>query len=97
MVSGYLVFRSDPSQPPDLADVPYQMVCVKTGRRFEMKRKDIRMLPAKNPETSEFTLLPCEERDGKWFIVSRYQAQLGGMSDVNQIVDPQTYEVKESP
>lgn len=38
-------------------------VCVETGKTYWLERGEARVLPGKNPDTGEKTLLPCFEAD----------------------------------
>lgn len=78
---------------PDVMD----LVCVKTGKTFHIKRNQINMIPAKNPDTGTRTLLPYEKRDTGLFIKERYTGALtGDLLSENQYVDIETFAIKTS-
>lgn len=72
-----------------------ELVCVKTGQVFHVKRRDISMLPGVNPETGTQTLLPCYRRDDVLYVNERFAGDLTGfLESENNYVDPQTLAVK---
>ncbi|GIK16382.1 MAG: hypothetical protein L6Q93_03315 [Phycisphaerae bacterium] len=97
MVSGYLVFRSDPSQPRLPGEVDF--VCVKSGERFVLDRKapECKVIPARNPKTSERTLIPCSLKDGKWIVIDHYRSAVTNLAGENRYVDPETLEIRNVP
>lgn len=73
------------------------MVCVETGERFSIDRDDILYNPWINPKTERETLLPVEERDGKWYINDHSSSIIREdefIKKVNKYVDPGTLEVR---
>jgi hypothetical protein len=75
-----------------------QTVCVATGKTYWMSRDDLLRIPAQNPDTGQRTLLPCVERDGGLFVISRYRDALEGdsLKELNRYVDSETLQVKDS-
>lgn len=73
------------------------LVCVATGKTFTLDRSKVGMLPARNPETGEHTLLICHQRDGKWYVTDRARQTLESLAGVNRWVDPQSLEVRPPP
>ncbi len=70
------------------------LVCVATGKTFTLDRSKVSMLPVRNPETGEYTLLICHKRDGRWFVSERARQTLETLAAVNRWVDPQSLEVR---
>jgi hypothetical protein len=83
--------------------VPNSMlfVCVETGKTARLSRDDVpSIMPVENPSTGNRTLLPAyTDDDGKLRLIERYASVLHepAVAKVNKYVDPQTYEVLESP
>lgn len=73
------------------------LVCVETGETYSLSMEQINTLPAKNPDTGKYTLLPYEMRDGQKVVLSRYLAALGDFKDANKYVDQASGRVLESP
>lgn len=75
------------------------MVCVTTGEVFTRSVEEAAIIPAKNPKTGAYTLLPCTRRDdGTVQVDDFYRGALAGaLAEVNRVVDPQTLLVKEYP
>lgn len=92
-VFGIRAFRSNKS----VADSA-SFVCVKTGETFNLKMTDVLAIPAQNPKTKEWTLLPCERRaDGRLFVRPMYGVNLrSDLKDLNKVVDTGTFEVRSS-
>lgn len=86
--------RSDENPLPDR--LPF--VCVATGERLELSRSQFNSIPARHPETGMATLLPVEEREGRWYVGRRYAGSLAQeLKDVNKFVDARTLEVRSAP
>ncbi len=69
---------------------PLQYVDVTTGKLYEIPRgRGINVLPAKNPETGEATLVPCylNEDDGQWYVSRRKLGVVKELKDINKVVD----------
>ena len=54
------------------------MIDVETGQLYEVDIRGKRgvLIPARNPETRDISLLPVFEQDGEWFIYERYRDAL---------------------
>ena len=79
-----------------------RFVCVATGEFYDLARDDVpSILPAKNPDTGEATLLPVvKDEDGTLHLNERYAYGLidgPQLAEVNRYVDPQTFEILELP
>jgi hypothetical protein len=86
-------------QTPALSDT-LTFVCIETGEVFRVARDDVPyVLPMENPKTGRRTLLPAHEEGGKLKVGARHASVLDQpeFAKVNRYVDPQTYEVLESP
>lgn len=70
------------------------LVCVATGKTFTQDRSRVSMLPARNPETGEYTLLICQRQDSKWYVSELARQTLETLAGVNRWVDPQSLEVR---
>lgn len=82
---------------PGVISNKVELVCVATGEVYAMSRDELIMIPAKNPDTNQRTLLPCHEKDGKLYVNERYRAALERLGDQNHYVDPETLAVRTSP
>jgi hypothetical protein len=92
-VGGWWFFSRTPSVLPDAL----LFACVETGQKHWVSRNDApSVLPAKNPRTGKFSLLPAEERDGKLYLIERYADAMKSMSEVSKHVDPETLEVRKN-
>jgi len=68
-----------------------KVVCVETGKVFEIKRGSIPIYPGTNPETGHETLMPAEiGADGVVRVHSRARAGLAELKELNKCVDPKT-------
>jgi len=75
-----------------------QLVCVASGKKFTLPVDEAAMIPARNPDTGAYTLLPYTRGDdGTVRIEERYRPALAGLTDVNRAVDPETYVVSVQP
>jgi len=90
LVLGGWAFYRFTEDPYDLP--PRNMfVCVATGELFELSPDEAGMIPARNTNTGERTLLPCVVgTNGVCRVGERYRSQLDRMEDVNHYVDPHT-------
>jgi hypothetical protein len=52
------------------------------------------MIPGQNPKSSEWTLMPVEDRDGKLFVSERYLNALKSIPGEHAAIDASTGEVK---
>jgi len=98
VVAGGIYLLSGRSTPILSDSVAF--VCVETGRTYALARDDIpSILPARNPDTGAFTLLPMTENDGKRMVSPRYAGALDDpeLAKVNKYVDVQTLEILASP
>ncbi len=95
---GLLVYFN--RSPSPLAD-SIEFVCVATGKTYRIDREDLPgMFPAENPDTGERTLLPVKTEDGKRIAIPRYAHEAlrdPELAKVNKYVDPQTFEILETP
>ena len=74
------------------------LVCAATGETFLRDRGDVPVIPMKNPETGERTVLPCHKNDdGELYVNSRYRAALVKLGEKNRYVDTETLRVQSSP
>ena len=73
------------------------LVCAATGKTFRMDRDELIMIPMRNPDTGERTLLPCHEEEGGLYVNSRYRGALDQLGENNRYVDPETLAVRTSP
>ncbi len=71
-----------------------KMVCVATGKIFDVARDKIDGVPMKNPKTGEDTLVPCYQRDGAWYVDPHYKKQLLDLGEKNRHVDTKTLAVQ---
>jgi len=71
-----------------------ELVCVATGKVYRMSREEVTIIPMKNPDSGEYTLLPCHEQEGVRYVNSRYQSALEQLVDRNRWVDPETLTVR---
>lgn len=71
-------------------------VCVESGRLFSLSTDEAGMVPARNPQTGDYTLLPCARtRDGRLRVGERYRPVLvEQLADTNRRVDPATLTVR---
>jgi len=84
-----------PSRPDKV-----RFVCVATGKTFWLERGAEKILPRKNPQTGQQTLLPCHEgEDGRLYVSSRCRSLVKELAkeSVNQYVDPETLLVRSNP
>lgn len=74
-------------------------VDVTTGKVYSLPRGETRIPPVENPETGERTLVPCYRTDdGQLFVAGRmYSLIRNELKGVNQVVDPETLEVRAAP
>lgn len=94
MAGGILFYVTrDPAALPS----NFNFVCVETGEMFNIAKRDLRSLPARNPKTEEYTLLPVREHDdGQLYVGERYRPSVANdLKDVNNFVDPKTLKVKQ--
>lgn len=93
-VAGFMTYRS--LRTDDVIADKALFACVETGEIFNLDWDDVPAIPAKNPKTGEWTLLPCEKRkDGIYILSRRYAAALQeSLKDRNHYVDVGTLEVR---
>ena len=80
----------------DLAD-SMMLVDVTNGDLYRLDITGTRgiMIPGRNPETNEETLLPVYKNDaGQWTLMRRYSGELGRITGESSVVDAATLEVK---
>jgi hypothetical protein len=76
-------------------DNSLRMVDVRTGEVFSLKAgRGGTMIPGQNPKSSEWTLMPVEDRDGKLFVSERYLNALKSIPGEHAAIDASTGEVK---
>jgi hypothetical protein len=80
---------------PHLAD-SVRMVDVNTGDLFDMQVGRT-MIPAKNPRTGTYSLLPVERRDGEMVLSERYRVALKGIEGSHGAVEASTGKVRTKP
>ena len=82
-----LAWGDDDELPTDAS-----FICVRTGETYDLDIADVGIIPAKNPDTGQRTLLPCDWDDkGKLRVDGHYRAVLEGrLAGINHWVDPQT-------
>ena len=91
LISGIAIWYVWPANTGPDIDPHLSLVCVATGRQFEIDRDRIGTVPAKNPDTGERTLLPCEAKEnGQIVLVARYRSLLEQLKEKNEHVDPAT-------
>jgi hypothetical protein len=92
-VSVYFTMFSGPRL--ELAD-SVRMADVNSGELFRLKiGPGGAMIPGTNPKTKAVSLLPIEERDGKWFISERYLSALKGLEGEHKaVLDAKTGEIR---
>ncbi len=93
--AGLLVFRQYSASSGPLEN-RLLFVCVATGDTFTLDREDVVMIPAKNPNTDELTLLPATREDGELRVHARYRGSLQRLREKNEYVDPETLVVRQS-
>lgn len=75
-----------------------RMVDVNTGELFTLKigkGPNSATIPGKNPKTGAVTLLPVEERDGRYYLIERYMPAIGQIEGKHEAVaDKKTGEVR---
>ncbi len=72
-----------------------KLVCVATGKVYSFNRDQVStVLPARNPDTGERTLLPCYEENGVLHVAPRYSYALTELGDKNRYVDTETLVVQ---
>ncbi len=69
-------------------------MCVATGDFVDFGYDEITMVPMRNPQTGDRTMLPCIERDGQMFVDSHYRRTLDRIKELNAYVDPETLAVR---
>lgn len=81
---------------PSVLPSQYNFVCVETGESYVISKRDMKVIPAINPDTGKRTLLPVTEgEDGRIYISERYRlAIVDRLREENYWVDPRTFEVK---
>ena len=92
---GFLVYSSMGGDSPLPNEI--KLVCVNTGRTYLIDRDEINTIPMTNPDTHEATLLPCVERDGRWYVDDHYRSVLEELKEVNHYVEPDTLAVRTGP
>jgi hypothetical protein len=93
-VAAVLIYRGLRAERVVAAEVSF--VCVATGETFDIDMEDVQAIPARNPKTNEWTLLPCERREDGTLVIARLYANSlrESLKLVNQFVDPKTLEVR---
>ncbi|MFH1746197.1 MAG: hypothetical protein ABIG44_04050 [Planctomycetota bacterium] len=95
-IAGGLIYYQISGSSAISKDVNF--VCVSSGQTFDINRNTISTIPARNPKTSEATLLPCYiEEDGLLHVSPRYREELLKLGEKNQYVDTETMAVRTSP
>ena len=91
VIAGVIQFtgREEPVFPPKAG-----FFCVETGEIFWIDPTKTTAFPMKNPDTGKRTVLPYETRDGALFITARSSGHIKRMSEVNNHVDPDTFECR---
>lgn len=78
-VLGFSVWKYGGGKSPEsqLAN-SMMLVDVQTGQRFiaDISGKKSVLLPARNPDTQEVSLIPVYEEDGSWFLWERYRTAI---------------------
>ena len=79
-----------------------KFVCVATGKTYTIGRGEMPdVVPAENPDTHEFTLLPLSKNEaGELVINARFANELRHtptLAKVNRYVDPNTCKVLDTP
>lgn len=94
VVAGYFVLRSFSSSSPVASE--YAFVDVATGEIMVLDMDKVGIIPAKNPKTGEWNLLPCKRNEKGVYVVNEpFRASLQDeLKDKNRFVDPFTLEVK---
>jgi hypothetical protein len=93
LAAGAMAWRNlhTPGQLPSTI----RFVCAETGKEFTLRRSDVNVVPAKNPDTGEFTLLPCGiDESGVRRVTQRSRESLATLGERNRYVDPETLEVR---
>lgn len=72
------------------------LVCVATGKTYALAPAEVQFLPARNPETGEFTLLPVWDDNGTLRVKDRCKVAFkdSSFAALNKFVDPQSLEVR---
>jgi hypothetical protein len=90
-VIGWLIGR--PS-----ADIPnrFRFVCVASGETFDLTVEEAAMIPARHPETGQYTLILCTRgEDGAWRAAEETRGILEDqLAGVNRWVDPRTLQIR---
>lgn len=87
----FFYMTRDPAALPNR----FNFICVETGETFNIAKSDLRSIPARNPKTEKYTLLPVMEEDGRMIIDEHYRGSVvGDLKEINKFVDPKTLEVK---
>jgi len=94
-VGSSLYFSLARGEKLDLA-TSIQMVDVNSGELYRLKiGKGGASIPGTNPSTKSVTLLPVEERDGKWYLRERYLSSLKNLEGKHEAVaDAKTGEIR---
>ncbi len=72
-----------------------RLVCADTGKTYTMSRKELIAVPMRNPDTGEFTLLPChEDESGRLVVNTRYRGALDQLGEKNRYVDRESLAVR---
>ncbi|MCA9243287.1 MAG: hypothetical protein KDA32_04975 [Phycisphaerales bacterium] len=90
---GYYAYTGGGAKP-QLSQAPISFVDVATGEIFQLERDDFVSIPAKNPKTDTYTLMPIEKVDDAWYVKDRYRGGLTQTDLENVCVDPETLKVK---
>lgn len=69
-------------------------ICVETGREYFLSTSKIRGFPAPNPKTERRTLLPCERRGDRLFLLQRFAGVLEALGEKNKYVDPESLAIQ---
>jgi hypothetical protein len=89
----YVWFGS--GDPTKLSD-KLRFVCVSTGKFYLLSRDKVVMIPARNPDTNEETLVPCgfPDEQGVVHVMKRCRETVRILGEKNRYVDPETLVVR---
>lgn len=88
------------SGDPNARSNRVQFVCVETGKTFWFNRGEhSKILPLKNPETGQETLIPCADENGQLTVSSRCRGLVKDLTKQkrNKFVDADSLIVKAQP
>lgn len=89
-----VIYYTNAHQPP-LLPTEVNFVCVATGEMFRIDREKVTIIPAQNPKSGEFTLLPCVRREDGVYVDQHYAPSIKRFAETNKHVDAKTLRVQD--